>query len=156
MGRTLFVGQQSSSYEAEKSGEVLTPGGALDNLIKMMGIPSLNFFEKFDYINVSPHFEPDGLSPEYHRPDMRNLRPLISGRRIICFGPPVASAFEIDRDKYDWCQFFDHPKWNDFHGLFCVIPYPDTRNRLYHNPEFRGMVSRTLDMLLTFRHEENA
>lgn len=156
MGRTLFVGPQPSSYEAEKSGEVLTPGGALDNIIKMMGIPSSNFFEKFDYINASPHYNPDGFSSEYDAIHMKNIRPLLSGRRIICFGPLVASAFEIDRDRYEWCQFFDHPRWEEFHGLFCVIPYPDNRNRFYHDPENRGMVIRTLEMLLTFSHEENA
>lgn len=154
MSRALFVGQQPVSYEAEQTGDILHLGGGLDSIIKMMNIPSTHFLQNFDYINVSAHHEPDGLSPEYHRTDIRNIRPLLSGRRIILFGPQVASAFEIDRSKYEWCQFIDHPTWDDFHGLFCVIPHPSSRNPLYANPEFRGMVLRTLDMLWQIRDEQ--
>lgn len=154
MSRALFVGPQPTSYEAEQSGEVAQQGSGIETLIKMMGITKESFFNSFDYINVSAHHEPDGLSPEYHRADIRNIRPLLSGRRIILLGPPVASAFEIERSKYEWCQFIDHPVWEDFHGLFCVIPNPSTRNPLYANPEFRGMVLRTMDMLLQLRDEQ--
>lgn len=153
MKRAVFVGTQPPSYEAQESGEVVK-GGALDNIIQLMGIPQENFFEKFDYINVSAHHEPDGLSPENYRVDIRNIRPLLRGRRIVLFGPQVASAFEIEPRQFEWCRSFDHPTWTDFHGLFYVIPFPSPQNKLLTNPEFRGMVVRTLDMLLAFSHEE--
>ena len=92
------------------------------------------------------HF-PDGFSPKYHIPAIHNLRSLLRGRKVVLLGPAVAEAFEIDRTQYDWCQWFDHPSWEDHHGLFCVIPHPSGANRLYNDPQMYEMVRSNLDFM---------
>jgi hypothetical protein len=113
----------------------------------MMGITEQAFCENFDMMNVSAEYNPDGFTPSYYSREVHNIRSLLRGRKVVLLGPAVAEAFEINRTQYDFCQWFDHPKWEDHHGLFCVIPHPSGANRLYSNPEMFEMVRRTLDFM---------
>lgn len=147
MSRIVFVGQQPS--RADDDGLVLPvrTGSSGDRIIRMMGVTEQAFRENFDFMNVSSRYDPDGFSPAYHIANTWNIRSLLRGRKVVLLGPAVAEAFEIDRMKYEWCQWFDHPKWEDHHGLFCVIPHPSGANRLYNNPEIYEMVRTTLDLM---------
>lgn len=145
--RTIFVGQEPASQEDEGTVLPLRPGSSGLKLVQMMGVTEQAFRENFDMFNVSWNHDPDGFSPKYHIPAVLNIRSLLRGRKVVLLGPAVAEAFEIDRTTYDWCNWFDHPKWEDHHGLFCVIPHPSGANRLYNNPEIFEMVRRTLDFM---------
>lgn len=147
MPKAVFVGQQPSSYEDEGKVLPVRPGSSGFRLIKMMSIDESSFRRNFDAVNLSPFYDPDGFSPEYHYNSANNLLSLLEGRRIILLGPAVAQCFGIDRSRYQFCQFFDHPEKHDFHGLFCVIPHPSGANRLYNDPSMYEMVSNTLKML---------
>lgn len=147
MSRIIFVGQQPSSHEDEGTVLPVRPGSSGDRLVRMMGITEQAFRENFDMFNVNAEYSPDGFTPGYHITHVHNIRSLLRGRKVVLLGPAVAEAFEIDRTQYDFCQWFDHPKWEDHHGLFCVIPHPSGANRLYNNPEMFEMVRRTLDLM---------
>lgn len=155
MKRTLFVGSQPVSYEAEQKPEMeFQSGGAMDLLIRnYMDTSAEVFHRNFDFMYVSAHHEPEGLSPEYHQTDMRNLRSLISGRRVVMLGAAVAWAFEIQRHEYEWCQFIDHPKWETHHGLFCTIPHPRAA-RVWLNSSIVEMTRNTMSMLYQIAQEE--
>lgn len=150
MSRIVFVGQQPSRIEDEGTVLPIRPGSSGDRLVKMMGINEEAFRRHFDCINLNPYYDPDGFSPGYNITSARNLRPMLRGRRVVLLGPAVAEAFEIDRSKYSWCQFFDHPTWSH-HGLFTVIPHPSGANRLYNNHEIYNMVTSTLNSLWEMR-----
>lgn len=145
--RVIFVGQQPSRYEDEGVVLPVRPGSSGDRIIKMMGVTEQAFRENFDCINVSARYDPDGFSPAYHTRDVWNMRSLFRGRKVVLLGPAVAEAFEIERGKYEWCQWIDHPKWEDHHGLFMVIPHPSGANRLYNDHFIFEMVRSSLDFL---------
>jgi uracil-DNA glycosylase len=146
----VFIGQQPSRYEDEGLILPVRPGSSGDRLIKMMGVTEAAFREHFDCVNLSPYYDPDGFSPAYNIKAAQNLRPLLRGKRVVLLGPAVAEAFEIDRTKYEFCQFFDHPTW-EHHGLFTVIPHPSGANRVYNSPEMYNMVVSTLNLLWELR-----
>lgn len=156
MAKTVFIGQQPSNYEDEGITLPVRAGSSGDRIIRMMGITEQAFREHFDCINVSAHHEPDGFSPAYYIPTVRNIRPLLSGRRIVLLGPAVAEAFEIERTSYRWCEWFDHPKWETFHGLFTVIPHPSGANRLYNDAQMYETVRNHLDVIWQMRDRERA
>lgn len=147
MSRIIFVGQQPSRYEDEGLVLPVRPGSSGDRIIKMMGITEQAFRDNFDYINVSARYDPDGFSPMYHTREVWNMRSMFRGRKLVLLGPAVAEAFEIERSTYHWCNWFDHPKWESHHGLFCVIPHPSGANRLYNDPGMFEMVRNHLDFM---------
>lgn len=147
MSRVIFVGQQPSRYEDNGLVLPVRPGTSGDRIVKMMGVTEDAFRQNFDCINVSPRHDPDGFDPENHRVEVDNLRSLFRGRKLVLLGPAVAASFGIDRTMYHWCNWFDHPTWEDHHGLFCVIPHPSGANRLYNDPGMFEMVRTHLDFL---------
>lgn len=147
MSRIIFVGQQPSSHQDEGLVLPVRPGSSGDRIIRMMGVTEQAFRENFDMFNVSWEYDPDGFSPKYHTKAILNLKSLFRGRKVVLLGPAVAEAFEIDRTQYEWCQWFDHPTWEDHHGLFCVIPHPSGANRLYNDPQMYEMVRSNLDFM---------
>lgn len=155
MKRTLFVASQPQSFTAQMDPKMeFSDGGAMDRLIRVHMDTTVEVFDRnFDFMYVSPWYEPEGLSPEYHQVAMRNLRGLYSGRRIVMLGAPVALAFGIERHQYEWCQMIDHPIWDDHHGLFCTIPHP-MAFREYSNPSIENMVRTTMSMLYQIAQEE--
>lgn len=156
MSRIVIVGQQPSRPEDEGTVLPVRPGSSGSRLIQMMGVTEEAFRKNFDLINVSPRYDPDGFSCGGHSfiPEAMNIRPLLVGRRVVLLGSAVATAFQIERSRYEWCQWFDHPKWDDHHGVFCVIPHPSGMNRVYNDPFMFGLVKSQLDFMWQMR--ENA
>lgn len=147
MSRIIFVGQQPSCHEDEGLVLPVRPGSSGDRIIKMMGVTEQAFRENFDCINVSAEYNPDGFTPSYYLRDVHNMKSLFRGRKLVLLGPAVAQAFEIERHQFHWCEWFDHPKWEDHHGLFTVIPHPSGANRLYNDPGMFEMVRNHLDFM---------
>lgn len=147
MSRIIFVGQQPSCHEDEGLVLPVRPGSSGERIIKMMGVTEQAFRENFDCINVSARHDPDGFDPDNHRVEADNLRSLLRGRKVVLLGPSVALCFEIERHQFHWCEWFDHPKWEDHHGLFTVIPHPSGANRLYNDPGMFEMVRNHLDFM---------
>ena len=147
---TVFIGQQPNSYEDEGLALPCRPGSSGQRLAQMMGVLPEAFETNFIRMNVSPHYEPDGFTPEYYRADVLNFLPLLEGKRVVLLGPPVALAFGFERQSYEWAAWFDHPTE---HVKFAVSPHPSGLNRLYNNPEMMGMVSSFLDHVWQTRYE---
>lgn len=145
--RTIFIGQQPATYEDEGTVLPVRPGSAGDRIIRMMGVTEQAFRENFDWMNLSSRHDPDGFDPDDHKLDALNIRSLLRGRKVVLLGPAVAQAFQIERRHYHWCDWFDHPVWEDHHGLFSVIPHPYGSNRHYSDPQMHEMIRTHLDFM---------
>lgn len=125
--------------------------GQIQRIVSMMGITTEAFHRHFDFIHFGSKWDHSEDFPDYQKIQVMNIRPLFRGKKIVLLGRFVAESFEIAREKYHYCEWIDHPKWEDHHGLFTVIPNPSLGNVMYANAEMFEMVRRHLDYMWQMR-----
>ena len=142
--KPVIIGQMPSCHEDEGIALPVRSGSSGHRLCQLMEVNETTLRRDFVLMNVSARYDPDGFSPEYHKTEVKNFLPLLSGRKVIMLGPAVAAAFGISRDEYSFGEWFDHA---EEHMLICVIPHPSGLNRLYNDPEMQRIVSSLLKAL---------
>lgn len=130
--KAVFVGQCPAKPEDE--GDPLTLAyneSSGSRLARWMGVTNEQFADNFIRVNLNPHADGE-FSSLHWRAAAQNMKGLLEGRRIVCLGRPVAESFGLLPTEYEYFRWFDHP--GDFYSsLFCVIPHPSGRNRMYND-----------------------
>ena len=150
--KAVFVGQCPASIEDQ--GDPLTlknPSSSGSRLAGWMGVTPEEFSANFIRVNVNPHSEEE-FSPGYWIPAARNLKGLLEHRRVVLLGRLVAESFELRQTDYQFFRWFDHP--SDYEtSLFCVIPHPSGRNRMYNDQQNIARVSDLLSTIWLLKKE---
>jgi thymidylate kinase len=138
--RTILVGISPGNA----SDEPLSPIGASGRLLaKLLGVSSKEYIAQFDRINIL-HSATDGVKPA-----VKNLLPILRGRRVVALGSQVRRALDLPESWFDW---------NINRGFVGTsMPHPSGRNRWWNDHSNREQAKTFMQTLnLPCIHVEGA